>query len=154
MESDTAEDDVVLAAEEAVNAEAVEKAVNTKTAQEIDYAEEAEDVEVSDKDSAAKLAEQAVVSVNEVKLVENEEIGAIDAEEARLNDKTVSNKDSNIDNDIDGEEFRDDRILWKVIQLMMMLCWQLKKLSMLTQLKKLLILKLLTKLIMWKKLKT
>ena len=38
MKSDTAEDDVVLAAEEAVNAKAVEKAVNTKTAQEIDYA--------------------------------------------------------------------------------------------------------------------
>ena len=31
----------------------------------------------------------------------------IDAEEARLNDKTLSNKDSNIDNNIDGEEFRD-----------------------------------------------
>ena len=110
MESDTADDDVVLAAEEAVNADAVEKAVNTKTPHEIDYVEEAKDVEASDKDSAAKLAEQVVVSVNEVKIVENEEIGAIDAEEARLNDKTVSNKDSNIDNDIDGEEFRDYRI--------------------------------------------
>ena len=107
MESDTAEDDVVLAAEEAVNAEAVEKAVNTKTAQEIDYAEEAEDVEASEKDSATKIAEHAVVSVNEVKLVDYEEIGVIDAEEARLNDKTLSNKDSNIDNNIDGEEFRD-----------------------------------------------
>ena len=153
MESDTADDDVVLAAEEAVNADAVEKAVNTKTPHEIDYVEEAEDVEASDKDSAAKLAEQVVVSVNEVKIVENEEIGAIDAEEARLNDKTVSNKDSNIDNDIDGEEFRDYRILWKVIQLKMM-CWQLKKLSMLKKLKKLLTLRQLKKLIMPKKLKT
>ena len=83
MESDTAEDDVVLAAGEAVNAEAIEKTVNTKTAQEIDYAEEAEDIEASDKDSAAKLAEQAVVSVNEVKLVENKEIGTIDAKETK-----------------------------------------------------------------------
>ena len=64
MESNTAEDDVVLATEEAVNAEEVEKAVNTKTAQEIDYAEEAEDVEASEKDSATKIAEHAVVSVN------------------------------------------------------------------------------------------
>ena len=63
MESNTAEDDVVLATEEAVNADEVEKAVNTKTAQEIDYAEEAEDVEASEKDSATKIAEHAVVSV-------------------------------------------------------------------------------------------
>ena len=109
MESDTAEDDDVLAAEEAVNAAAVEKADNTKTAQEIDYAKEAEDEEALDKDSA-KLVEQAVVSVNEVKLVENEEISVIDTKEAKLNDKTVSNKDSNIDNDIDGEESRDFHI--------------------------------------------
>ena len=39
VESDTAEDDVVLAAGEAVNAEAIEKTVNTKTTQEIDYVE-------------------------------------------------------------------------------------------------------------------
>ena len=64
MESDTADGDVVLAAEEAVNADAVEKAVNTKTPHEIDYVEEAEDVEASEKDSATKIAEHAVVSVN------------------------------------------------------------------------------------------